>query len=120
MLFRSKIDGYEDFVFSNRDKKPFISSGVGRLLKRIVEDYNRDIKKFKKDSEELPHIHPHLLRHTACSRMAEAGIDPRTLQTILGHSSIRMTMEVYNHVTDERLSNEIKKLDQMQNGVKVV
>lgn len=115
-----KIDGYEDFVFSNRDKKPFISSGVGRLLKRIVEDYNRDIKKFKKDSEELPHIHPHLLRHTACSRMAEAGIDPRTLQTILGHSSIRMTMEVYNHVTDERLSNEIKKLDQMQNGVKVV
>ena len=55
--------------------------------------------------------HPHLLRHTACSRMAEAGIDPRTLQDIMGHASMRMTMELYNHVTDERLMNEIQKLN---------
>ena len=79
-----------------------------------------DINYINQFHQSLKNTFEHLLRHTACSRMAEAGIDPRTLQTILGHSSIRMTMEVYNHVTDERLSNEIRKLDQMQNGVKVV
>ena len=55
--------------------------------------------------------HPHLLRHTSCSRMAEAGVDPRTLQDIMGHASMKMTMELYNHVTNERLTNEIQKLN---------
>ena len=43
--------------------------------------------------------------------MVEAGIDPRTLQDIMGHASMKMTMELYNHVTDERLTNEIQKLN---------
>lgn len=46
--------------------------------------------------------------------MAEAGIDPRTFQEIMGHASMRMTMELYNHVTDERLANEIQKLNTRQ------
>ena len=44
-------------------------------------------------------------------RMAEAGVDPRTLQDIMGHASMKMTMELYNHVTNERLTNEIQKLN---------
>ena len=108
------VDGYEDFVFSTRQKKPFITQTVGRVLGRIVDDYNSDVKKFGGGLEPLPHIHPHLLRHTGCSRMAEAGIDPRTLQEIMGHASMRMTMELYNHVTDERLANEIQKLNTRQ------
>ena len=77
-----EIDGYKDFVFSNRQNKPFITQTIGRIL-----------------------------RHTSCSRMAEAGVDPRTLQDIMGHASMKMTMELYNHVTDERLTNEIQKLN---------
>lgn len=106
-----EIDGYKDFVFSNRQNKPFITQTIGRILNRIVDDYNSDIKKFGGTIEPLPHIHPHLLRHTSCSRMAEAGVDPRTLQDIMGHASMKMTMELYNHVTDERLTNEIQKLN---------
>lgn len=105
------IDGYTDFVFSNKQNKPLITQTIGRILGRIVDDYNSDIKKFGGSLEPLPHIHPHLLRHTGCSRMAEAGIDPRTLQDIMGHASMRMTMELYNHVTDERLTNEVQKLN---------
>ena len=106
-----EIDGYKDFVFSNRQNKPFITQTIGRILNSIVDDYNSDIKKFGGTIEPLPHIHPHLLRHTSCSRMAEAGVDPRTLQDIMGHASMKMTMELYNHVTDERLTNEIQKLN---------
>lgn len=45
----------------------------------------------------------------------EAGIAPRTLQDIMGHASMKMTMELYNHVTDERLTNEIQKLNSSKN-----
>ena len=55
--------------------------------------------------------HPHILRHTACTRMAEAGMDPKILQGIMGHSDISMTMNVYNHGSIERMQNEMKKLD---------
>ena len=106
-----EVDGYKDFVFSNRQNKPFITQTIGRILNRIVDDYNSDIKKFGGTIKPLPHIHPHLLRHTSCSRMAEAGVVPRTLQDIMGHASMKMTMELYNHVTDERLTNEIQKLN---------
>ena len=106
-----EIDGYKDFVFSNRQNKPFITQTIGRILNRIVDDYNSDIKKFGGTIKPLPHIHPHLLRHTSCSRMAEAGVVPRTLQDIMGHASMKMTMELYNHVTNERLTNEIQKLN---------
>ena len=45
--------------------KPFITQTIGRILNRIVDDYNSDIKKFGGTIEPLPHIHPHLLRHTS-------------------------------------------------------
>jgi integrase len=43
--------------------------------------------------------------------MAEAGMDPKILQGIMGHSDISMTMNVYNHGSIERMQNEMKKLD---------
>ena len=55
--------------------------------------------------------HPHILRHTACTRMAEAGIDPKTLQYIMGHSDISTTMDIYNHVDSVRVQNEMKKFE---------
>ena len=54
---------------------------------------------------------PHILRHTACTRMAEAGIDPKTLQYIMGHGDISTTMDIYNHVDSVRVQNEMKKLE---------
>ena len=55
--------------------------------------------------------HPHILRHTACTRLAEAGIDPKALQVIMGHSGIATTMDIYNHADYERIQNEMKKAE---------
>ncbi|MDO5337250.1 MAG: tyrosine-type recombinase/integrase [Eubacteriales bacterium] len=57
---------------------------------------------------------PHTLRHTGCTRMAEAGIDPKVLQYIMGHSKIAVTMEVYNHVSTERNRTEMDKIEKMK------
>lgn len=48
--------------------------------------------------EPLPDITPHVCRHTFCSNCAAAGMNPKTLQTIMGHSSIEFTLNVYTHL----------------------
>lgn len=59
----------------------------------------------------------HSLRHTYATRCIEAGIRPKTLQVILGHSSITITMNLYVHATEEANEKEILKLE---NYLKVV
>lgn len=51
----------------------------------------------------------HDLRHTAATRMADAGVDIFTLAAILGHSDIRMTRR-YAHATDESKRRAVEKL----------
>ena len=51
---------------------------------------------------------PHILRHTACSRYAEAGLDLKIIQYLMGHTDIKTTMKVYNHVDMEREQRAMK------------
>lgn len=53
----------------------------------------------------------HSLRHTFATRCIEKGVQPKTLQKMLGHSTIQVTMDLYVHVTDEYLENEVKKMN---------
>ena len=81
----------------------------------IVKAYNKmetiRAEKEHRETELLPHISPHILRHTFCTRCAESGMDVKVLQTIMGHSNIAVTMDVYNHVDEMRVQNEMKKLE---------
>lgn len=54
----------------------------------------------------------HILRHTFATRCIEAGMRPKTLQMILGHSSLQITMNLYVHVTGEEKQNEIQKIEE--------
>lgn len=57
-------------------------------------------------------ISMHILRHTFATRCIEAGMRPKTLQMILGHSSLQITMDLYVHVTGEEKQNEIQKIEE--------
>ncbi|MCD7853240.1 MAG: tyrosine-type recombinase/integrase, partial [Oscillospiraceae bacterium] len=60
----------------------------------------------------LPNISPHILRHTFASRVVESNIiPPKHLQTILGHSNIQITMNVYAGISDEVLKNFVTKFE---------
>ena len=105
-----EIDGYSDFVFSTKNRNPIMPSAVNSILLNIVNRYNKS----NEAKEKLPHISAHNLRHTGCTRMAEAGVDQKVLQYIMGHSNISVTMEVYNHVSSERSRKEINKLEKIR------
>ena len=53
----------------------------------------------------------HALRHTYATRAIEAGVDAKVLQKILDHSSIKMTLDRYVHVTDDAMDNAIAKFE---------
>ena len=50
----------------------------------------------------------HVLRHTFATRSIEGGMKPKTLQIILGHSNIGITMNLYFHTTEEEKLKEIE------------
>lgn len=92
------------------------------LIHRIVYECNarKIVNTIKTDTEPelLPNISTHILRHTACTRMAEKGMDQRTLQEIMGHQNLALTMKVYNHVDEKRMRDEMDKLDAVRNASK--
>lgn len=118
MRTNAMIDGYCNFCFSTKNKNPIMPSEVNNVLYNIVQAYNEE-EKIRADREKrppdlLPKISAHILRHTGCTRMAEAGIDAKVLQYIMGHSNIAVTMDVYNHVTTERNKKEMEKMEQIR------
>lgn len=109
------IDGIKGFVFITSNGTPILPFNFNDVLRNITNAYNKKESKLAAAEHRepilLPHITAHILRHTACTRMAEAGMDPKILQGIMGHSDISMTMNVYNHGSIERMQNEMKKLE---------
>lgn len=90
---------FSDFVFLNANGRPIGRSNINSRVKKIAE--NLGIESFS----------IHTLRHTFATRCIEAGMKPKTLQQILGHSSINVTMDLYVHITEEEKTREIENAE---------
>ena len=113
-----EVDGRTGFVFTAKTGRPLMPSAVNNVLYNIVAAYNEEetsrAKREKRSPEYLPKISAHVMRHTACTRMAEQRIDVKVLQYIMGHAHIDVTMDVYNHLDGlDRVEKEIARLDNM-------
>ena len=87
------IGGYTNFLFLNQSGLPKTASCYESMFQGLVRKYN----KHHKPDETLPNITPHTMRHTFCTRLAQAGMNPKDLQYIMGHSNITMTLNYYAH-----------------------
>lgn len=63
---------------------------------------------------QLPNITPHVCRHTYCSNMAKSGMNPKTLQYLIGHSDISVTMNVYTHIGFDDAEEELKRIEEFR------
>lgn len=93
------IVGYHEYVFRNSKGKPQHRHIYNRSVNAIGEKIG------------VSGLSMHSLRHSFATRCIESGMKPKTLQRIMGHSSLSITMDLYVHVTDDELHKEIEKLD---------
>lgn len=63
------------------------------------------------DEAGIEHFCMHALRHTYATRAIESGMQPKVLQKLLGHASIKTTMDRYVHVTTESLNQAIRQFE---------
>lgn len=100
-----RIDGYSNFIFLNQKGLPMYATAYSSTFRGIVKKYN----KYHKENE-LPSISPHTLRHTFCTNMANKKMTPHTLQYIMGHRSLYMTLSYYTTVTPQSAMTEMLEL----------
>ena len=105
----------------NDDQKWGMESKNGKILLRLKRDTNKVMhwEHFFKHiwqkynsiyREQLPLITPHVCRHTYCSNMAKSGMNPKTLQYLMGHSDIGVTLNTYTHLGYEDAKDELQRL----------
>ena len=107
---------YEEWngrVFTTINGNPVGASTFRNMMIKIVGNINVDRKCSSEDGtyEEFEHCYMHSLRHTFATRCIENGMQPKTLQKILGHSTINTTMDLYVHVTDDQIYSEMEKMN---------
>lgn len=102
------IDGYTGFLFLDKDNNPMVAMHWQKYFQHIVEKYNAKYK------VQLPKVTPHVCRHTYCSRMASARMNPKTLQYLMGHSDIGVTLNTYTHLEYDDVSEEVNRITKIR------
>lgn len=100
---------YQDntLIFCNQFGKYLDSGNVLKKFKKVLKDNGLKDRKF------------HDLRHTYATRLFELGEEPKTVQTLLGHSNISITLDTYTHVLDSLKEKAVSKLDDLYRNVGV-
>jgi integrase len=101
------VDGYTGFLYLDKDGLPEVALHWEHRFRNAVKRYNEIYK------VQMPPISPHICRHTYCSNMAKAGMNPKTLQYLMGHSDIGVTMNTYTHLGLEDAKEEMIRMEEL-------
>ena len=87
------------YIFVNQKNNPYTAHYLDEILRGIT------------GAAGLPRVSMHSLRHTFATRCAESGMQPKILQTILGHADIQTTLRIYVHATNEQKKKEMNTFE---------
>ena len=97
LKFRDELNTQEPYLFLSKNMNQLDRSAIFRIIKKSATLSHNALS-----------IHPHTLRHSAATHMLEAGCDLRTLQELLGHTSVSTT-KIYTKLTKEFLVEIFKE-----------
>lgn len=98
------IQGKAGFLYLDKNGMPMVAMHWEKYFQHICEKYNSIYK------VQMPKITPHVCRHTYCSNMAKSGMNPKTLQYLMGHSDIGVTLNTYTHLGFEDAREELRRV----------
>lgn len=114
------IEGMSGFVFKNANGDVLCEQNINFAIRRIIEAYNmqEDVKAAREKREPifLPHFSCHILRHTFATRLCETETNLKSIQSIMGHASIRTTMDIYAEATTSKKQESMLKLNEAWNA----
>ena len=97
------VDGYVGFLFLDKQGKPKVAMHLQNYMRNMQKKYE------KIHGKTFPHVTPHVLRHTFCTNMQRAGIDVKSLQYLMGHSTVSVTLDVYSHTNYDAVKESFDK-----------
>ena len=95
-----------DFLFVTTFNTPLNSVIYSDAIRSII----RKINETRSLDDAFPFFSGHTFRHTFATRCFENGIQAKVVQSYLGHASLKMTMDLYTHVLEDKLSTDIEKI----------
>ena len=98
------VDGYVGFLLLDKNDMPMVALHWEKYMEHIVQKYNKIYR------IQMPKVTPHVCRHTFCSNMAKSGMNPKTLQYIMGHADISVTLNTYTHVKFDDAKDELLRV----------
>lgn len=102
------IDGYAGFLLLDKNGNPKVGLHLDHHMQWTMKKYRRT------QQIPLPTITPHVLRHTFCTNMANAGMDLKSLQYLMGHSDAGVTMNVYTHASYDHAEKSMQRILQFR------
>lgn len=107
--------GFENFVFTSSMGSPVTRYIAEKQINKIVKEINEEEMFNAVKENRIPtlfeKVYPHALRHTFCSRCFECNMNPKVVQKIMGHQHYSTTIDIYTHVTNEKIEDEISKFN---------
>ena len=98
------VDGYSGFLFLDKDGKPKVAMHLENYMRGMRRKY------VKKHGNTLPSVTPHVLRHTFCTNVQQAGLDVKSLQYLMGHSNASVTLDVYTHSSFDSVERAFEQI----------
>lgn len=102
------IDGHTGFLLLDRNMNPKVALHLEHHMQWAMKKYCK-----LHPENPLPNITPHVLRHTFCTNMANAGMDLKSLQYLMGHSDAGVTLNVYTHASYAHAEQSMQRILQL-------
>ena len=99
------VDGYSGFLLLDKNDHPKVALHIENEMRWAMKKYSK-----LHPDKPLPHITPHVFRHTFCTKMANKGMDVKHLQYIMGHSDVSVTLNVYTHANYDLAAEQMLEI----------
>ena len=98
------VDGHSGFLFLDKSGMPKVAMHLENYMRGLQAQFEKAYGK------PVPRITPHVLRHTFCTNVQQAGLDVKSLQYLMGHSNASVTLDVYTHSSFDSVERAFEQI----------